>query len=104
MTVLSVYCVFADAAEAERIGRQVVEERLAACINFLAPCRSFYWWDGKVEDAAEVPAILKTSAEAADRLVTRLAELHSYEVPCITVQPVDCLLASYGDWVENSTG
>jgi len=42
MTVLSVYCVFADAAEAERIGRQVVEERLAACINFLAPCRSFY--------------------------------------------------------------
>lgn len=103
MSVVSVYCVFADAAEAERIGRQVIEEGLAACINILAPCRSIYRWQGKVEEADEVPAILKTSAEAADRLIERLAALHSYEVPAITVWPVDKLLATYGDWVEAET-
>ena len=100
MSVLSVYVVFADAGEAERIGRVVVEERLAACINILAPCRSIYRWEGKVEEAEEIPAILKTESAKADALIERIAALHSYDVPCITVTPVDRLLRSYADWVE----
>ncbi|HXH53590.1 MAG TPA: divalent-cation tolerance protein CutA [Sphingomicrobium sp.] len=104
MTVVSVYAIFADSEEAERIGRTVVEERLAACINILPSCRSIYRWQGAVESAGEVPAILKTTADRADSLVARIAGLHSYEVPCITVWPVDKLLASYADWVEASIG
>jgi len=60
VTVVSVYAIFADAEEAEHIGRTVVEERLAACINILAPSRSIYRWQGRIESADEVPAILKT--------------------------------------------
>ena len=100
MTAVSVYAIFADAEEAERIGRTVVEERLAACINILAPCRSIYRWEGKIETADEVPAILKTTSEQADSLIARIAGLHSYDVPCVAVWRVDKLLASYADWIE----
>ena len=103
MTVVSVYAIFANADEAERIGRQMVEERLAACINILAPCRSIYRWQGAVDTAEEVPAILKTTDAQADALVARIAALHSYALPCITVWPIDKLLVSYADWVEAST-
>ena len=104
MSVVSVYCVFANAEEAERIGRTVVEEGLAACINILAPCRSIYSWQGAIETADEVPAILKTSAEAADALISRIDGLHSYDVPCIAVWPIEKLLLSYAEWVEQSVG
>ena len=104
MSVVSIYAIFASAEEAERIGRTVVEERLAACINILAQCRSISRWQGKIEEAEEVPAILKTSDVRADQLIARIAELHSYGVPAITVWPVHKLLADYGDWVETETG
>jgi periplasmic divalent cation tolerance protein len=102
MSVVSVYCVFANADEAERIGRAVVEEGLAACINMLGPCRSIYRWRGAIESADEVPAILKTRADTSDALIARIATMHSYEVPCIAVWPVEKLLLSYSEWVEQS--
>ena len=103
MSVVSVYAVFANAEEAERIGRSVVEERLAACINILGPIRSIYRWQGSLESATEVAAILKTTDTAANALIARIAALHSYDVPCIVTWPVDKVLASYADWVEDST-
>jgi periplasmic divalent cation tolerance protein len=103
MTVVSVYAVFANDEEAARIGRQMVEEKLAACVNILGPIRSIYRWQGKVEDAAEVAAIFKTSAGAADRLVTRIAALHSHDVPCVVTWPIDKVLVAYAQWVEGST-
>ena len=103
MTVVSVYAIFANADEAARIGHQMVEERLAACINILAPCRSIYRWNDAIETADEVPAILKTTSVQADALVARIAALHSYALPCVTVWPIDKLLAGYADWVESST-
>ena len=103
MSVVSVYAVFANAEEAERIGRSVVEERLAACINVLGPIRSIFRWQGSVESATEVAAILKTTDTAANALIARIAALHGYDVPCIVTWPVDKVLASYADWVEDST-
>ena len=102
MSVVSVYCVFANAEEGERIGRTVVEEGLAACINMLGPCRSIYRWQGVVETTDEVPAILKTRADTSDALMARLAGLHSYDMPCIAVWPIEKLLLSYAEWVEQS--
>ena len=104
MTVVSVYAIFADADEAERIGRQLIQDRLAACINILGPCRSIYRWQGAVETAVEVPAILKTTLAHSDTLIARIAVLHSYDVPCITVGSIEKLLASYAEWVEGSVG
>jgi periplasmic divalent cation tolerance protein len=104
MTVVSVYAIFADADEAERIGRQMVDERLAACINILGPCRSIYRWQGTIETADEVPAILKTTLALADALIARIAALHSYDVPCIALWPIDKLHSDYADWVEAGVG
>lgn len=104
MSVVSVYVVFSDAEEAERIGRRVVEERLAACINMLAPVRSVYRWQGTVESADEVAAIFKTTDGSAEALMARVAALHSYDVPCITAWPVERVVAGYARWVEDSTG
>ncbi|MES2136011.1 MAG: divalent-cation tolerance protein CutA [Pseudomonadota bacterium] len=102
MSVTSVYAIFADAEEAERIGRAVVEERLAACVNILGPVRSIYRWKGAIESADEIAAIFKTSALQADMLIARIAALHSYETPCVTASPIERILADYAQWVEDS--
>lgn len=104
MSVVSVYAVFANAEEAERIGRAVVEARLAACVNILRPIHSIYRWKGRIESAEEVAAIFKTSDAEADSLMTRIAGLHSYAVPCIVVWPIDKVLQSYAHWVEDNVG
>ena len=104
MSVISVYAVFADLNEAERIGRLVVEERLAACVNILGPIRSIYRWRGSIESAEEIAAIFKTTLAQADLLITRIAGLHSYDVPCIATWPIDKILDSYAEWVEDSVG
>jgi len=102
MSVVSVYAIFADAAEAERIGRTMIDERLAACVNIFGPVHSIYRWKGATETADEVAAIFKTSDERVAALMARIAELHSYDVPCVAVWPVDKLLGAYADWVEDS--
>jgi periplasmic divalent cation tolerance protein len=102
MSIFSIYAVFSGAEEAERIGRTVIEEKLAACINILGPCRSIYRWKGTIETADEVPAILKTHSWQADDLIARIAQLHSYDTPCIAAWPIEKLLRHYADWVEES--
>jgi periplasmic divalent cation tolerance protein len=99
--IATVYAVFADAAEAERIAETVVTERLAACANILAPCRSIYRWQGAVERAEEVPALFKTARPEA--LIARIAALHSYDVPAAVAWPIAETHAPYAEWVrENS--
>ena len=104
MSVISVYSIFANAEEAEHIGRATVEEKLAACVNILGPVRSIYRWKGAVESVDEVAAIFKTTDERAGLLITRIAALHSDDVPCITAWPIDKILGAYADWVEDSVG
>jgi periplasmic divalent cation tolerance protein len=98
--IVSVYAVFADAGEAQRIARIAVEERLAACANILGACQSFYRWQGKVEEAGEVAAIFKARADTAEALTARIAELHSYDVPAIAVWPIESAWPAYAEWVE----
>ncbi|WP_260483776.1 divalent-cation tolerance protein CutA [Sphingomicrobium flavum] len=102
MSIITAYFVCASRAEAETIATALVEERLAACCNILAPCQSVYRWDGKVERAEEVPVIAKTTDEAGDGLIERVCELHSYDTPCITLWPIDRLPADYAEWVEEN--
>jgi periplasmic divalent cation tolerance protein len=104
VSVVTVYAIFADADEAEAIGRAMIDERRAACVNILAPCRSFYRWEGKIETAEEVPALFKTTLAQTDALIARIADLHSYATPAIVTWPIPHLLSSYADWVEESVG
>ncbi|HVI04719.1 MAG TPA: divalent-cation tolerance protein CutA [Sphingomicrobium sp.] len=102
MSIISVYAVFADADEAKRIARTVVEEGLAACANIFGSISSIYRWKGGVESAEEVAAFFKTNDSRADELITRIAALHSYDVPCILTSSIDKILKPYADWVEES--
>lgn len=104
MSVVSLYCLFADRDEAQRIGRQMIEERMAACVNILGSCQSIFRWQGVIETSEEVAAIFKTRSDRADALIARITELHSYDVPAMAVWPIDRLPADYADWVEANSG
>ena len=104
MSVVSVYAVFANREEAESIGRAMIEQRFAACINIMAPCTSIYRWDGKIETAQEVPAIFKTTYEQSAALVEAITAMHSYDVPAIAVWPIATLPENYAEWVEANVG
>ncbi len=101
--IVSVYSTFGSDEEARRIGRQVVEERLAACANILGPCHSVYRWEGKIEEAGEVAAIFKTVADKAEALIARIAELHSYGVPAAVAWPITDASQAYAAWVAEET-
>ena len=101
--IVTVYALFADAEEAERIARTVIDERLAACANILGSCRSIYRWKGAIETASEVPVLFKARADGAESLVARIAALHSYETPCIVAWPIMAALPAYGEWVETES-
>jgi periplasmic divalent cation tolerance protein len=98
-----VFSTAPDAAEAERLARTLVEERLAACVSRVPGVKSVYRWREGVEEAAEVLLIIKTHARRAPDLTRRLAELHSYEVPEILVLPVAAGLGAYLEWIREET-
>lgn len=95
-------CPTAELAQA--IARTLVEERLAACVNVLAPCRSVYRWQGEVCDDAEVPLLIKTAAACYPALEARLRALHPYELPEVVAVDLDDGSAAYLDWVVAQTG
>ena len=104
MAVMFVYATTADVGEAERIGRAVVAERLAACANVLGGMKSIYWWQGAVQESAEAVLILKTTDARAAELVARVTALHSYECPCVETIAVAGGNAAFLAWVERETG
>ena len=101
--IATVYATFAGEEEAARIARILIDERLAACANILGPCRSIYRWEGRIEDGSEVAALFKTSADKADALIGRLAELHSYELPAAAVWPIVSSTPGFAKWVLDET-
>jgi len=96
------YATFASAEEAERVAETVLSEKLAACVNILAPCTSIYRWQGKIEQAREVPALFKTRPMLARRLHERIAALHSYDLPVIEQWTVEAGEAVTG-WIARET-
>ena len=103
MAVMFVYATAGDADEAVRIGRAVVEARLAACANVLPGMRSIYWWEGRVQDGTEAVLVLKTTEALLEALVERVKELHSYDCPCIEALPVVGGHPAFLDWVVQET-
>ncbi len=88
-----------DRAAAESLAHALVERRLAACVNILTPCRSVYRWQGAVEQADEVPLLIKTTRARYAELEAALGELHPYSVHEIIALPLTAGLPAYLDWV-----
>lgn len=103
MQELLVFTNVPDRAAAERIADLLVGERLAACVNILAPCRSVYRWKGAVQHDEEHPVLIKTTAERYPALEQALRSAHPYEVPEIVAVPIERGLAQYLDWVAAET-
>lgn len=92
-----------DAASAHALAERLVNARLAACANVLAPCTSIYRWQGAVEQAEETPLLLKTSAERYAALEAAIRAEHPYELPEIVAVPVVRGLPAYLAWVAAET-
>ena len=88
--------------EARRMAEKIVSEKLAACASAIPNITSVYRWRGRVERAREVMLVAKTSAKKLDRLIHRIKELHSYEIPEILVLRVERGLPEYLKWLEES--
>ncbi|HWE85720.1 MAG TPA: divalent-cation tolerance protein CutA [Terracidiphilus sp.] len=86
--------------EAERMGRALVEERLAACATVIPGAQSIYLWEGKVESAAETLLLIKTEADRLEQLERRLNALHGYTTPEFLVLAVDAGSRAYLDWLS----
>ncbi len=103
MKVYLVYMTAADAAEAERVGKALVERRLAACVNILDSIRSLFWWDGVVKNEGETAFVAKTPEDRLDALIAAVKELHSYDVPCIMALPIEGGNDEFLEWIVEST-
>ena len=90
--------------EAEKIARNLVDARLAACVNVVPGMRSFYRWKGSIEDAAEWLLVIKSSRERFDALRTELEKLHSYEVPEVIALSVIDGSQNYLNWMDGELG
>jgi periplasmic divalent cation tolerance protein len=92
-----------SAEEAQRIGRALVTEQLAGCVNVVGPIRSIYRWQGAVEEAEERLLIIKARAADLAALEARVRALHSYDVPEVLALPVTAGSEDYLAWLAGAT-
>ncbi len=102
MAYIMVIITAPNDAEASKISMTLVEEKLIACANRF-PVNSIYTWQGEVEDESEIMLVCKTREDRLDAIISRVKELHSYDVPEIIAIPIIGGAKEYLDWVESST-
>ncbi len=103
MSAMLVITNLPDRAAAERLADALIAQRVAACVNILAPCRSVYRWKGAVQHDEEHPLLIKTSAARYAALEAAIRAGHPYELPEIIAVPIERGLAAYLDWVAAET-
>jgi len=101
--VLVVITNLPDRATAEKLADALVEQRVAACVNILAPCRSVYRWKDAVQHDEEHPMLIKTTRERYPALEAAIRAGHPYELPEILAVPAGRGLPAYLDWVDTET-
>ncbi len=102
-TYIQVVTTTARREEAERIARELVESRLAACVQIVGPITSTYHWLGKIETSEEWQCLAKTRSDLFARAEEAILRIHSYEVPEILAVPVIAGSASYLAWLDAET-
>ena len=99
---LIVFTTFPDLDTARQIGTKLVEEQVAACVNLLGPAESIYRWQGSIETAVEIPALIKTTRAGLPKLEETLQRLHPYEVPELLAVPVESGASNYLQWLAEN--
>ncbi len=90
--------------EAAKIAKALVEEHLAACVNIVPEVDSFFFWEGKTQDAREALLICKSRQSLIEKVINRVKSLHSYSVPEIIALPIIAGSHEYLNWIKESTG
>jgi periplasmic divalent cation tolerance protein len=98
-----VYTTYPSLVEAERIGKAVLEQRLAACVNILPGMISHYWWQAAIERGEEVVMIIKTRASLAEAVRAAVKAMHSYTTPAILVLSIEGGEPGYLEWLMQET-
>jgi periplasmic divalent cation tolerance protein len=96
-----VYITAGTLEEAKRIGRKLIEERLAACVNIF-PITSIFRWKNSIEESGEFGIIVKTTSAKGKDIEKCVKEIHSYEVPCVISFRMDQGSEDYLKWIEES--
>jgi len=99
--VIAVLTNLPDSESAFNLARALVRRRLAACVNVLPPVTSFYRWEGREEEATEVPVLIKTVRERYPEVEQAIRDLHSYALPEIIAFPVEQGFENYLGWVRD---
>ena len=98
-----VYMTAGSLQEARRIGKKIIEKKLAACINVIEGMRSLYQWEGELQEDIETVMVAKTRHELVPDLTRTVQSLHSYECPCILELPVRSGNPEFLDWIRSET-
>lgn len=97
-----IYITTSGEEESKQIAKTLLEERTVACANIIPSMKSFYWWEGEIEEDTESILILKTRSDKLDTLIKRVKDLHSYELPCILEISIQNGSQDYLKWLEDS--
>ncbi|SPE26755.1 Divalent-cation tolerance protein CutA [Candidatus Sulfopaludibacter sp. SbA3] len=97
-----ILCTCASEGEAESISRRLLEEHLAACVSVIPVSRSYYWWQGAIESAAEHLLLIKSSGALFPAVDETVRQMHSYEVPELLALPVLEGSTGYLNWLRGN--
>ena len=101
MSINLIYMTAGSRKEAEKIGRELVGAKLAACVNIIGGMNSIYTWQGELEMDEEVVMIVKTTSGKTEALIDKVRSLHSYDCPCILQLPVAGGHQPFLDWIAD---
>ena len=98
-----IYMTAGSMDEARRIGRELVSNRLAACVNIIDNMNSIYWWNGEIHEDSEVVLIAKTKEDLVPELTEKVKALHSYDCPCVVSIPLLAGNREFLEWILEET-
>ncbi|HAJ78997.1 MAG TPA: cation tolerance protein CutA [Fibrobacteres bacterium] len=98
-----IYITTRNSEDARRIGRIIVEQRLAACVNIIDRIGSIYWWEGRIAEESEALITAKTKSSLVNELVEKVKSIHEYSCPCIVALPINSGNEEFLDWVCSET-
>jgi periplasmic divalent cation tolerance protein len=96
-----VFVTASNEDEGAKLAKLLVEKRLAACVNILPGVRSFFWWQGRIDEQAETMLVIKTSQRLMNELIAAVQANHSYQVPEVIALPIVAGAAGYLNWLAS---